>query len=188
MTERLQGLEGPPNVDPLVSPLEASKRAQNACEEPLRRFYGGADREQWQRDHREVVLRRRDTGVCFACGNPAPNPSRTFCDDCTRARSRSTYRQSARKAAGLCVVCGKVPPVIGAVRVTCDPCGKRRSARVLRSVEKRRQAGMCADCGKIPPASETARITCDDCGKKRSATVRRSRENRRRANEASHAC
>ena len=141
MTDLLEGLQGPSKASPLVSPLGASKRAQNACEVPLRRFYGDAERARWRRENRKAVLRRRAEGVCYMCGKTTPNLGKVTCGDCGRkSNARHVRIQSERKAAGLCADCGKVPPVIGAVRVTCDPCGKRRSARMLPSVEKRRRA------------------------------------------------
>ena len=146
-----KGLQGPPSVGPLVSPLEASKRAENACEVSLQRFYGDAERARWRRENRKAVLRRRAEGVCYMCGKTTPNLGNVTCGDCGRkANARHVRTENVRKAAGLCADCGKIPPVdgvtvSGAVRVTCDPCGKKRSAKVLRSVENRRRANEASD-------------------------------------------
>lgn len=65
-----------------------------------------------------------------------------------------------RKAAGLCVRCGKAPPWGGAS--TCGPCtrkyrklaasadpdGEKRRARRRSLWQRRREQGLCVECGK----------------------------------------
>ena len=69
------------------------------------------------------------------------------------------HRQTAeRKAKGLCVTCGKVPPEPG--RTRCEPCAAKRRpadrARHHKRTAERVARGMCPKCGKRPPARGAA--------------------------------
>ena len=105
-------------------------------------------------------------------------------------RERFQQRMAERKAAGLCLMCGAVPPVPG--RTNCEPCAdkrrareKERSARLKaegkprRCPDKAREAGrrhyrkkvetrvarnLCPRCGQAPPAP--GRRLCDGCNEK----------------------
>ena len=60
-------------------------------------------------------------------------------------RVRSRKRQKARIEAGLCIRCGKQPPVEGGT--TCTPCRQKRQAAERRQYAERRAAGCCTRCG-----------------------------------------
>ena len=61
------------------------------------------------------------------------------------ARAASKRRQQARHAAGLCIRCGKRPPVQG--ETTCGPCREARQAAERKQYTERRAAGLCTRCG-----------------------------------------
>ena len=61
------------------------------------------------------------------------------------ARLKSKRRQKARRDAGLCIRCGKQPPVEGGT--TCRPCREKRQAAERRQYHERRAEGLCARCG-----------------------------------------
>ena len=60
-------------------------------------------------------------------------------------RVRSKKRQKARIEAGLCIRCGKQPPVEDGT--TCAPCRKKRQEAERRQYAERRAAGRCTRCG-----------------------------------------
>ena len=60
-------------------------------------------------------------------------------------RAKSKRRQKARREAGLCIRCGKRPPVEGGT--TCAPCRGKRQAAERRQYAERRTAGCCTRCG-----------------------------------------
>ncbi len=108
-----------------------------------------------------------------------------------RDRERSRRRVAKRRAAGLCVKCGRCRPVPG--RPVCGACaekanaaGRARDARLRaagqprrdpnrarqyerersrREAEQRREAGLCGKCGRNP--TEPGRRTCELCLAKR---------------------
>ena len=95
-------------------------------------------------------------------------------------RKRSRRRSEARKAAGLCIRCGHVPPAEG--RAMCEPCREdRRAAKRARHAE-RRAAGLCVNCATPAPGGKTY---CDPCAKARSK--RRNREAKREADRRRYA-
>ena len=61
------------------------------------------------------------------------------------ARAASKRRQQARHAAGLCIRCGKRPPVQGGT--TCGPCREARQAAERQQYAERRAGGLCTRCG-----------------------------------------
>ena len=78
-------------------------------------------------------------------------------------RKRSRRRSEARKAAGLCIRCGNVPPEEG--RAMCEPCREdRRAAKRARHAERRAE-GLCVQCAAPAPGGKTY---CDPCAKARS--------------------
>ena len=91
-----------------------------------------------------------------------------------RAQYRESYHRktAARRAKGLCLTCGKRPPV--PERTRCEPCaGKQRAAdlkRYHRLTAERVARGMCPKCGKRPPAPE--RSQCEPCLEKDAASGR----------------
>ncbi len=89
-------------------------------------------------------------------------------------RKRSRKRSEARRAAGLCVRCGAVPPAEG--RTMCEPCrDDRRAADRARHAE-RRAAGLCPDCAAPAPGGK---LYCEPCAGTRSR--RRNLEAKRKA-------
>ena len=60
-------------------------------------------------------------------------------------RAKSKRRQKERQKAGLCIRCGKHPPVEGGT--TCRPCRDKRQAAERRQYAERRAAGCCTRCG-----------------------------------------
>ena len=61
------------------------------------------------------------------------------------ARTKSKRRQKARREAGLCIRCGKQPPVDGGT--TCEPCRDKRQAAERQQYLERRADGLCTRCG-----------------------------------------
>ena len=61
------------------------------------------------------------------------------------ARAASKRRQKIRRAAGLCIRCGKRPPVQRGT--TCEPCRDRRQAADRQQYTERIAAGLCTRCG-----------------------------------------
>ena len=89
-------------------------------------------------------------------------------------RKRSRKRSEDRRAAGLCVRCGAVPPAEG--RTMCEPCrDDRRAADRARHAE-RRAAGVCPDCAAPAPGGK---LYCEPCAGTRSR--RRNLEAKRKA-------
>ena len=60
-------------------------------------------------------------------------------------RTESKRRQKARREAGLCIRCGRHPPVEGGT--TCAPCRDKRQAAERQQYDERRAAGLCTRCG-----------------------------------------
>ena len=60
-------------------------------------------------------------------------------------RLKSKRRQKARREAGLCIRCGKQPPVDGGT--TCEPCRDKRQAAERQQYQERRAEGLCTRCG-----------------------------------------
>ncbi len=175
-------------------------------------------------------------GLCPRCGKTEPLPERTLCAGCAEKRNAASRARDARlraagrprrdparakayerkrarreaaerRAAGICVPCGKAPAAPD--RTACEEClEKRRAAdraryaagkaagkpyggadpavkrRAGRARSKRRQkvrieAGLCIRCGKRPPAE--AGTTCAPCREKRQAAERRQYAERRAA-------
>ena len=165
--------------------------------------------------HRRVA-ERVARGMCPKCGQRPPAPDRSICASCgekaraaERARAarlraegkpvrdpearrqadreRDRRQHAERKAAGLCVKCGRAPAL--PKRTQCAPCAERRLAadrarhararaegkprrdseaarladreRGRRRRAERRAAGMCIRCGNIAP--EKGRSMCEPC-------------------------
>lgn len=168
---------------------------------------------------------RRAAGLCPRCGKHPPAPERAICEPCgerqrergrkrdarlreagkprrdrrkARAynRKRDKREREERKAAGVCVQCGKVPAAPDSLR--CEPCAdKRREGereqyaeakaagkpyggknaiqkraeardRAARKRAVRLAAGLCPRCGKHAPAP--GRSECEPCLEKRRAS------------------
>ena len=82
------------------------------------------------------------------------------------ARAKSKRCQKARREAGLCIRCGKRPPVEGGT--TCTPCREKRQAAEKLRYDRRRAAGCCIRCGGpvLDGLSRCARCAAiEDAGK-----------------------
>ena len=60
-------------------------------------------------------------------------------------RAKSKRRQKERSEAGLCIRCGKLPPVEGGT--TCAPCREKHQAAERQLYAERKAAGCCTRCG-----------------------------------------
>ena len=89
-------------------------------------------------------------------------------------RAGDLRRKLARKAAGICIVCGRQPATDGLF--SCTECRTKACDchRVL--VVRRKAAGICIDCGKRP--STPNRTTCAECqkGKSNQYYIRKARK------------
>ena len=179
------------------------------------------------RHHRQTA-ERTARGLCPKCGKQPPATGRTLCEACNEKRNpasrsrdarlraagmprrdrerarayereRSRREADQRRAAGLCLHCGKTPALEG--RTTCEPCAEALRARERtryakakaegklyggRKVETRRRigrersrrrdgarraAGLCTSCGRHPPVEGGA--TCESCREARRVSARR---------------
>ena len=75
-------------------------------------------------------------------------------------RKRSRRRAETRRAAGLCIRCGHLPPEDG--RAMCEPCREERRAGKRALHAERRAAGLCVQCATPPPGGKAY---CDPCAK-----------------------
>ena len=91
--------------------------------------------------------RREADRVKYAAGKSAGLPYGGANADAKRraGRAKSKRRQKARKDAGLCIRCGRQPPVEGGT--TCTPCRAKRQAAEKRQYAERRAGGLCTRCG-----------------------------------------
>lgn len=92
-----------------------------------------------------------------------------------RLRRKADYQTAylhQRKADGVCVDCGKVPPRPGSVR--CEACAARK--RVLR--REKIAKGLCPRCSR---PSQDGRVTCPDCLAKGRTRADKRRKERRQA-------
>ena len=143
--------------------------------------------------NRERVARRKAAGICTRCKVPArpgrttcePCAGKHRAGDRARharakaegipyggrdpearrlsGRKRSRRRAEARRAAGLCVRCGHIPPEEG--RAMCEPCREDRRAAKRALHAERRAAGLCVQCATPAPGGKAY---CDPCAKTRS--------------------
>lgn len=114
--------------------------------------------------------------TCPQCGREFVDSTRPYrqiycclgCRDAAtiiRAKEQNRRYREQRKAAGMCVDCGRRPAAPGHTR--CDGCMERRSLYARERLEVRRSMGYCAKCQKrkaIPGRSE-----CAECSGKRLA-------------------
>ena len=117
--------------------------------EPDRRLCADCGERQRRRD-RERYARARDAGKLYG-GRPVE--SRRL-----QARRRTRQRQGGRRAAGLCIRCGRGRPVDGGS--SCRPCLEERRRADRETYAARRAAGLCTRCAT--PAFEGAPV-CGPC-------------------------
>ena len=134
----------------------ADRLAQGLCtrcgrhpHEPERRLCASCGERQRQRD-RDRYARGRDAGELYG-GKPVASKRR-------HARRRTRQRQRARRAAGLCIRCGRSRPVDGGS--SCDNCLEARRTADRQTYAERRAAGLCTRCGTL--AFEGA-LLCGPC-------------------------
>ena len=134
----------------------AERLAQGLCSkcgrhphEPERRLCADCGECHRRRD-RERYTRARDAGKPYG-GKPVANKRR-------HARRRTRQRRHARRAAGLCIRCGRSRPVDGAS--SCGTCLEARRSADRQTYAARRAAGLCTRCGT--PAFEGA-LLCGPC-------------------------
>lgn len=150
----------------------AERLAQGLCgkcgrhsHEPDRRLCADCGERQRRRD-RERYARARDAGKLYG-GKPVASKRR-------QGRAATRKRQGARRAAGLCIRCGRSRPVDGAS--SCGGCLETRRAAERQTYAARRSAGLCTRCGT--PAFEGAPV-CGRCSVIEAGYQPRKNENNR---------
>ncbi len=103
--------------------------------EPERPLCAGCGERQRRRD-RERYATARDTGELYG-GKSVATKRRS-------ARRRTRLRQRARRAAGVCIRCGRGRPVDGAS--SCSDCLEARRVADRQTYAARRGAGLCTRC------------------------------------------
>ncbi len=103
--------------------------------EPDRRLCAGCG-EQARRAERKRYAKARAAGLKY--GRRSPHAKRR------QARVRSRKRRQTRTDAGLCIRCGRRPPVRGGV--SCQACLEARRAADKAIYSARRSAGRCVRC------------------------------------------
>ena len=106
------------------------------------------------------------------------------------SRVRGRERHRARRQAGLCTACGRLPPVEGAA--VCEGCRTIHRARERERYARRKAAGRCVRCREPAPAGASR---CQGCAareaarpKKRKNAADRKRYSRRRARKLCTKC
>ncbi|MXW91807.1 MAG: hypothetical protein F4114_18085 [Rhodospirillaceae bacterium] len=145
--------EGKPRRDPVREREYERERSRREAE--ARRAAGlctrcGRQPAALGRSSCEPCLEKRRAAdrARYAAGKAAGLPYGGANADAKRraGRAKSRRRQKARKDAGLCIRCGKRPPVEGGT--TCTPCRQKRQAAEQRNYAARRAAGCCTRCGE----------------------------------------
>lgn len=77
---------------------------------------------------------------------------------------------------GLCLACGKVPPVTGGLR--CRSCLDKRSSSAKELYRSRREEGVCRDCHKKIDENGT-KIQCFSCRMKNNERLKKRRFERK---------
>lgn len=152
----------------------------------------------------------KQRGICPYCKKEKSEPGKVACQNCIdkrkrraenmtpeeRARRKARLREQCKaryekkKAAGLCAMCGKVPPTPG--RTYCQACAEQRKkyhyeptpeaaeryremARTSNKAryEGRKAAGLCTRCGEPAAPGKT---NCENCLRKMRENMRRRRE------------
>lgn len=80
--------------------------------------------------NKEIYNYYKSRGYCVACHHEKARPGHIRCEACTKKHADDRKRTyEARKAAGLCVMCGKEsrPGV-----TLCGPCWEKHKERIYR--------------------------------------------------------
>lgn len=124
----------------------------------------------------KVYRASKRVGRC-PCGKAA-RPYKALCVTCVEARrNRSRQRSAERRAAGLCITCGKQPAAQGG---RCVECRARHSAHCAKAQNptrrEREQNGRCIECNG--PNLKATHARCDECRKAASIKARALRDSR----------
>ena len=113
---------------------------------------------------RELYRDRKNKKLCTICGEPAQK-DRLLCDK-HATKNLEGQRNIAKKRIkqGLCVMCGKCPPV--SRRKRCRQCleAKKLDSKLNRAplIQKRIKNGLCVSCGKPNPTSNKHCSMCSE--------------------------
>ena len=145
--------------------------------------------------HHRRSAERATQGLCPKCAKQPPAPGRSLCEPCAEKRNRASRARDARlraagmprrdperarlherersrreagerRAAGLCVRCGKAPAVEGGP--VCEPCAETRRARERARYAKAKAEGKLYGGRKV----ETRRRIGRERSRKRDETRR----------------
>lgn len=100
--------------------------------------------EEWElrlkrdRARRAAAYNRiKQAGICPQCRKAPAAPGKTYCAYCTATQvAKAKERKNRRRAAGLCIDCGRPLPDNYA-HATCEDCLEKRRARQLKSILKK---------------------------------------------------
>lgn len=81
---------------------------------------------------------------------------------------RRQYRE--RKAAGICIRCGKAPARPGKTR--CQRCALDGRGYYLIGYERKKENGFCVTCGK-PLSSDSEYVLCESCRESNNAFTKK---------------
>ncbi len=96
---------------------------------------------------------------CEVCGCLLrKNGNIKYCRPCSAGVRYHRIYPERKREKGLCMHCGKVPPVKD--RVLCKECSAMKSAVLRRMRNRRKEQGLCTECGKVP---EGKTLRCDKC-------------------------
>jgi hypothetical protein len=106
---------------------------------------------------------KRENRRCNDCGK-TPLPQRSRCRPCLdKFRERNAALTSARKAVGVCSLCGKTPAAPN--RNLCVACLDRGARLIRERTQARAVGGQCTDCGRCIPLPNYG--ACEACFFKR---------------------
>lgn len=130
-------------------------------------------RQRVVKQHR-VRARRMARGLCYDCGSPRSDRSDTLCDFCLGYHAeKAAERRQRLTQEGLCITCGRVPPVEG--QRNCSSCAETKAQwardsyrasdagreRGRQAVAEARAKGFCLRCRARPAAA--GKSQCQHC-------------------------
>ena len=105
--------------------------------------------------------KRKESGVCVACGMRYSNNGTLFCDICREKRNRQTKKDKAQlRAKRLCVDCRQ--PLINEQGIRCLACKEKDAKSVLNRRQQHRDSGLCVYCGRRATVGKKFPL-CEDC-------------------------
>ncbi len=128
--------------------FRSSHKEKGLCSECNEPAFSGGLCVVHNEKHRKSQSRRRKElvalGRCRECREPSGG--RSYCQKHEAEHAaRQKQRYDVNRAAGLCGLCGGVPPEGKAL---CEACRADQAASEQRVVAKRDQSGLCRKCGK----------------------------------------